>query len=53
MSTRFDTKGIMEVSEKERKLIEKLRGIGWGWVKVFLVDAQPDRIEEGVKGTKL
>jgi len=53
VSTRFDTKGIMEVSEKERHLIEQLREIHWGRVTIMLVDSQPDLIEEGVKRTKL
>ena len=45
--------GIIELSDKECKLIETLRAILYGEVTVFMQDGQPVRIEELRKSIKL
>ena len=43
----------MDISEKEKKLIEQLRKIKYGEVVVFLQDGQPIRIEKVKESIKL
>jgi len=43
----------VEVTEKELRLLEKLREIGWGEVTIFMCDNQPVRIEQIKEGVKL
>jgi len=44
---------IIEVSEKERNLIEYLRKIAYGEVIIFIQDSQPVRIEQIKQSVKL
>ena len=44
---------IIELSEKERKLIECLRKIAYGEVTIFMQDGQPVRIEQMKESVKL
>ena len=43
----------MEVSEKERHLIEELRQVPFGRVEVIMVQGQPDRLEKIKESVKL
>lgn len=48
-----NTEQSLPLSDKEKKLIELLREIRFGEVRVFLTDGQPVRIEEVRKSIKL
>jgi hypothetical protein len=41
------------ITMKERKLLNLIREIGFGEVKVFIADGQPGRVEEIKKSVKL
>lgn len=41
------------LTDKEKKLIQVLRKIDYGEVKIFVQDKQPVRIEEVIKSIKL
>lgn len=42
------------LTDKEEHLIRKLRyEVPFGRVTIIMVDGQPDRVEEGIKSTKL
>ena len=43
----------IDCTEKEQKLLQLIREIGFGEVKVFIADGQPDRVEEIKKSVKL
>ena len=43
----------MNISEKEKKLIELLRKVSYGKVVIFLENGQPIRIEEVRESVKL
>lgn len=43
----------LELSEKERKIIGKIRSIEFGELKVVVLNKEPVRIEEIVKSIKL
>lgn len=43
----------MELSEKEKHLIEQLRKVNYGEVVVFMQDSQPVRIEKVKESIKL
>ena len=43
----------IELTEKEKKLIEILRAIPYGKVEVFMENAQPVRIEQIKQSVKL
>ncbi|KKL72352.1 hypothetical protein LCGC14_2085770 [marine sediment metagenome] len=53
MCKAIDTNGKIELSEKERHLIEELREVPHGRVDIFMQEGQPVRIESGVKSKKL
>lgn len=44
---------VYELSEKEKNLIELVRAIEHGEVKIFIQDKQPIRVEEIKKSIKL
>ena len=44
---------IIEISDKEKKLLKLLKEIGYGEVVIFLQDGQPIRVEETKKSIKL
>lgn len=46
-------KGINNISEKEKKLIELIRDTEYGEIKIIIQDKQPIRIEEIKKSIKL
>ncbi|MFZ7103929.1 MAG: DUF2292 domain-containing protein [Peptococcaceae bacterium] len=43
----------MDLSEKEEKLIQLIRSIPYGEIKIFIQDNQPIRVEEIKKSIKL
>ena len=43
----------IELSEKEMHLIEQVRALGFGWLRVIVEDNRPVRIEKGIKSLKL
>lgn len=43
----------IDCTEKEQKLLQLIREIGFGEVKVFIADGQPVRVEEIKKSVKL
>ena len=43
----------LELSEKEMHLIEQVRALGFGWLRVIVEDNRPVRIEKGIKSLKL
>lgn len=43
----------LEVTEKERKLIEYLRGIPFGEALVIMHNGEPDRVEKAKEKVKL
>ena len=53
MQNGVDKKCIMEVSDKERHLIELLRSYHWGRITIFMEDSQPVRTEREIEGRKL
>jgi len=48
-----DTSCIMVVVEKEKKLIELIRSIGYGEIRITIQDRLPIRVEEVKKSIKL
>ena len=42
-----------DITPKERELLELIREIGFGELKVFIADGQPVRVEEIKKSVKL
>ncbi|KKN01534.1 hypothetical protein LCGC14_1126770 [marine sediment metagenome] len=44
---------LEDLTEKEKHLIEEIRKIPFGWLKVIMIDGQPKRIEEPIKVTLL
>ena len=44
---------IEDLTEKEKKLVEVLREIGYGQITVFLENGQPIRVVEVKKSIKL
>ena len=43
----------IDCTEKEQKLLQLIREIGFGELKVFIADGQPVRVEEIKKSVKL
>ena len=43
----------IDCTEKEQMLLQLIREIGFGEVKVFIADGQPVRVEEIKKSVKL
>ena len=43
----------IELSEKELHLIEQVRELRFGWLRVVVQDGQPVRIEKGIKSVML
>ncbi len=41
------------VSERERKLLEMIRALGFGEISIYVADGQPVRAEEIKKSMKL
>lgn len=44
---------MIEITEKEKKLIELIRELCFGKISVIIQDGQPIRVEELVKSIKL
>ncbi|MEW6622892.1 MAG: DUF2292 domain-containing protein [Bacillota bacterium] len=53
MKKEEDTSCIMVVVEKEKKLIELIRSIGYGEIRITIQDRLPIRVEEVKKSIKL
>lgn len=49
----MEKKEILVPTEKERHLIEMMRELGFGEVRIFVADGQPVRAEEIKKSVKL
>ena len=43
----------IDCTEKEQKLLQLIRELGFGELKVFIADGQPVRVEEIKKSVKL
>ncbi|KGG81047.1 ATP-dependent DNA helicase RuvA [Caloranaerobacter azorensis H53214] len=46
-------RGKIVINEREKKLIEMIREIGYGEIRIIVQDKQPIRIEELKKSIKL
>jgi len=44
---------VITLSAKEERLLEELHRIGWGEIRIRMVDGQPDTIIEVRAGTRL
>ena len=43
----------IELSEQEKHLIEQVRELGFGWLRVIVQNSQPVRIEKPIKSVML
>ena len=46
-------KGSITLTLKEQHLIEQVRELRFGWLKIVVQDGQPVRVEEGIKSVML
>ena len=52
MLTETEKPGTIAASERERKLLEMIRALGFGEINIYVADGQPVRAEEIKKSVK-